>query len=142
MQTANNDFFLRQWWELSVDETSIFNPTKKNWVVYSKGGDFRKWWGNNEHVLRYHDSGSALRKQNNATLPDERIYGTDRCTWSDISAGKPFAARRAPKHSFYDIKGHSFFPAEHGNGQLSYANSSFFNFVCDKKDDIVHDLIQ
>lgn len=129
MQTAKNDFFLRFWWELSHSLTSLKDSSLKKWVAYSKGGDFRKWWGNHEHLLRYELDGRLLRKQNNATLPDEQIYEVERCTWSDISAGKPFAARRAPKNSFYDISSHSFFPKHSGDGLLAYSNSNFFNYI-------------
>ena len=129
MQTAKNDFFLRYWWEISFSVTSLNNPSNKKWVAYSKGGDFRKWWGNHEHLLLYEQDGRLLLKQNNATLPDDKIYDADRCTWSDISAGKPFAARRAPKNSYYDISSHSFFPKYFGDGLLAYANSSYFNYI-------------
>jgi len=105
----------------------MVNPTNREWVCYSKGGDYRKWWGNNEYVLRYFGDGSLLKRQNNATLPNEDIYDKSRCTWSDISAGKPFAARLAPLYSFYDIKGHSFFPSAQGDGSLAFSNSNFFN---------------
>lgn len=128
MQTANNERFLRFWWEVSWHSTSMCDPKHNRWVAYSKGGDFRKWWGNNEYVLRYEGNGQLLRTQKNATLPDPDIYEVPRCCWSDIAASKPFAARQAPRFSYYDIKAHSFFPKTHGNGVLAYANSSFFNF--------------
>jgi SAM-dependent methyltransferase len=131
MQTANNDYFLRSWWEVSVNECSFFTKSKK-WITYSKGGEYRRWWGNNEHILFFDADGGRLKGQKNATLPDLSTYERERCTWSDLGGNSKFGVRRAPLRSFYDIKGHSFFPS--AEGTLSYSNSNvfsyFLSFVC------------
>lgn len=132
MQTANNDYFLRYWWEPSEILTSYGRGDAKKWVAYSKGGAFRKWYGNNDHVLLYDDDGKFLKTQKNATLPVMSTYEQTRCTWSDIGGNSKFGVRLAPKKSFYDIKGHSFFPSV--GGTLCYSNSKpfvhFLSFVC------------
>ena len=127
MQTANNELFLRLWWEVPWGKTSLAKPSSMFWVAYLKGGDFRKWWGNGEYVLRYENDGSPLRAQPNATQPDPTTFEGPRCNWSDIGASKPFAARRAPERSYFDIKAHAFFPESHGDGVLAYSNSCIFN---------------
>ena len=131
MQTANNDFFLRSWWEVAPADCSFYSGNKK-WVSYSKGGEYRRWWGNNEHVMFFDTDGERLKLQNNATLPDPLTYEKLRCTWSDLGGNSKFGVRQAPTRSFYDIKGHSFFPTKPGT--LSYSNtkvfSYFLSFVC------------
>lgn len=131
MQTANNDYFLRSWWEVSLSDCSFFTKSKK-WVSYSKGGEYRRWWGNNEHILFFDTDGGRLKAQKNATLPDLTTYKRERCTWSDLGGNSKFGVRMAPLRSFYDIKGHSFFPSVEGT--LSYSNSNvfsyFLSFVC------------
>lgn len=127
MQTSSNEFFLRLWWEVSWDKTSLADPSSMFWIAYLKGGDFRKWWGNGEYVLRYEYDGSSLRAQPNATQPDPATFECPRCNWSDIGASKPFAARRAPARSYFDIKAHAFFPEENGDGLLAFSNSCLFN---------------
>lgn len=76
--------------------------------------------------------GERLKLQNNATLPDPLTYEKLRCTWSDLGGNSKFGVRQAPTRSFYDIKGHSFFPTKPGT--LSYSNtkvfSYFLSFVC------------
>ncbi len=129
MQTADNDKFLRLWHEVRFHDTSCFQSDRMNWVSYSKGGTFRKWYGNNEYILHYQTNGRNLKNQKNATLPDLSVYSANRCTWTDIGGGSPFGARQAPQFSFYDIKGHSFFPEQRGNGVLSCANSKPFNYI-------------
>jgi hypothetical protein len=103
MQTANNDYFLRSWWEVSVNECSFFTKSKK-WITYSKGGEYRRWWGNNEHILFFDADGGRLKGQKNATLPDLSTYERERCTWSDLGGNSKFGVRRAPLRSFYDIR--------------------------------------
>ena len=44
--TGNNDFFLRLWYE--APSTSV----GKDYKFYSKGGLFRRWYGNREHIVR------------------------------------------------------------------------------------------
>ncbi|MEI4235054.1 BREX-1 system adenine-specific DNA-methyltransferase PglX, partial [Roseovarius sp. D22-M7] len=132
MQTADNEKFLRLWHEVVFQETSCFRSDQMNWIAYSKGGTYRKWYGNNDYVLHFRTDGRELKKQKNATLPDLSVYSANRCTWTDIGGGSPFGARQAPLFSFYDIKGHSFFPAERANGVLSCANSKPFNRLLKK----------
>lgn len=49
MKTADNDTFLRQWFEVSRSKESCWSlsPDRAKWVPYLKGGEFRKWFGNN-----------------------------------------------------------------------------------------------
>ena len=46
---------LRQWFEVSRDRTGFGKTSReeargsgRKWFPYNKGGDFRKWWGNQE----------------------------------------------------------------------------------------------
>src|SRR5690606_11775965 len=63
--TGDNGRFLRLWWEVSSDE-SEFNrdpdstaPTRK-WHAADKGGDFRRWFGNNDWVVFWRDDGREI----------------------------------------------------------------------------------
>ena len=126
MQTANNDYFLRRWHEVSAFD---FGVGRKRWLPYLKGGDYQKWYGNVEFVLRYYGNGELLRGQTNATICKEDILVLKKCTWSDVASGD-FHCRVAPEWSFYDIKGHCFFPSDNEQYQLlAWANSKLFNYI-------------
>ena len=45
--TGNNKKYLRLWYEVSSTEVGI----KKKWNKYSKGGSYRKWFGNSSYVI-------------------------------------------------------------------------------------------
>jgi hypothetical protein len=129
MQTANNDFFLRLWHEISLARSNLHGPSLE-WVKYLKGGSFRKWWGNNEYVLRYAGDGKLLSRQENASQQPIEMLARIKCSWTDIGASAPFGARRAPDGCFYDIKGHCFLPdASQANELLAFTNSAPFNLV-------------
>lgn len=127
MQTANNDRFLRLWWEVDYKNTNLLSKSDGYWIPYSKGGAFRRWWGNNDYILFFKNDGFELTKQLNATLPDRSSYNRIRCTWSDLGGNSKFGVRLAPERSYYDIKGHSFFPEYAGT--LAYSNSIFFSYA-------------
>ena len=126
MQTAKNDFFLRRWFEISRAD---FGVNRRKWLPYLKGGEYRKWFGNLDFVVRYYEDGSLLREQKNATICDEEILKLPKCTWSDVASGD-FHCRMAPAWSFYDIKGHCFYPTlDNQFHLLAWANSNLFNSV-------------
>ncbi|EAV8623622.1 BREX-1 system adenine-specific DNA-methyltransferase PglX, partial [Salmonella enterica] len=43
LQTSNSDRFLRYWWEVAIES--------EKWFKFAKGGEYRKWYGNVEHVV-------------------------------------------------------------------------------------------
>ena len=69
LATGENARFVREWWEVddcksvyscgSIQE-SIENACK--WFPYNKGGDFRKWYGNNECVINWESNGHLVRE--------------------------------------------------------------------------------
>jgi len=46
LATANNNRFLRFWWELDEATLSRNVGDGRRWVKYSKGGPYKKWYGN------------------------------------------------------------------------------------------------
>ena len=60
MATANNNRFMRLWYEVNMDKTSFLSNSReaakesgKKWFTYCKGGEFRKWYGNLEYVVNW-----------------------------------------------------------------------------------------
>ena len=59
IKTGNNDIFLRLWFEVSECAESMWGG--KKWFPITKGGLFRKWYGNNEYVVNWENDGEAIR---------------------------------------------------------------------------------
>ena len=116
LQTGDNNRFLRQWWEVSSIRTAFACTSREEatasgarWFPYNKGGEFRKWYGNQEFVVNWENDGeevSDFRPRSVIRNPD--TYFSPSVSWSDISSGEA-AFRRYPVGFIHDSTGHSGF---------------------------------
>lgn len=65
LDTCDNDKFIRFWYEINFIKFSGDSNLEKKWFPYMKGGDFRKWYGNNEYVVNWWNEGYDLRNSYN-----------------------------------------------------------------------------
>ena len=138
MVTGDNDRFLRLWWEVPDSETYLdaksnedAQQSGKRWFPYNKGGEFRRWYGNNDYLINYanegHDIFSTAKAEKRAVtnmLSELRFKTT--VTWSLISSSIP--SFRIKDHGFlYDKAGLSFYPPSKEDAlySLGLCNSSF-----------------
>lgn len=122
MATTNNDKFLRLWYEVrnsnigfgleNLEET----VGNKKWFPYNKGGEYRKWYGNNEYVVNFKNKGKEVCDYIDATssvnskgrVINREHYFHESITWTMISSSK-FGVRYSPQGSIFDIRGSSIF---------------------------------
>lgn len=138
LATADNARFVREWWEPSnyktgfdceLREESIERGTK--WFPYNKGGEYRKWYGNQEFVVNWENDGQEIRSFGTEdggrprSRPQNTItYFQPSISWSKISSGAP-AFRYFPQGFIYDVAGTSIFCTnEQRKGIIAYTNSS------------------
>ena len=103
--TGDNEIFLRLWYE-----TSSSNWQKK-WFPLNKGGEYRKWYGNNDYVINWENNGAAIKSFPGSTIRNEEFYFREGVTWSKITASK-FSARYFPSTNMFDAVGLSCFTNE------------------------------
>ena len=101
LDTGNNDRFIRLWEEVDYN-TIKFNATNKNeisgqykWVPHTKGGPYRKWYGNNNHVLAFDQKNYMDLLNSGNHLPSRQFYFKDGITWSRIGISD-FSVRYTP----------------------------------------------
>ena len=95
--TANNERYLRFWWEIDAA-----NP---DWIPYSKGGIFRRWYGNHEYVIDWTEEARTFYKENpTSNLLKEEYWFKPGITYSDITSGRSHF-RFLPAHGVFDKKG-------------------------------------
>lgn len=107
LKTGNNDMFLRLWHEVNDTEFSHPRSGKRpglKWVPITKGGPFRRWYGNNSYVINWENDGSELKRYPGSALPNEERFFSDAITWSYISSSK-FSARYLGQGYLYNNKG-------------------------------------
>ncbi len=137
MATTNNNLFLRQWYEvakhrigfsLNSEEDTVSENFK--WFPYNKGGEFRKWYGNNDYVVNFQNKGAevcAYIDAHSAVDHKGRVINRDKyfrpsVTWSKISSGS-IAFRYKPNGFIFDVAGTSVF----GNENTLINIMSFLN---------------
>lgn len=133
LATGDDDRFLRTWPEVSSARTNWdaekFPDQAFPWFPFIKGGSFRRWYGNNEHVIKFdQESFTALSLQGNC-LPSRSYYLRESVVWSDI-AGSAFAARFNPQGKVFATGALSAFPSQTPiSSLLGYFNSNIHKEV-------------
>lgn len=78
--TGDNNRFLRFWHEVS------FLHIGSDWALYTKGGSFRRWSGNVEHVVLWKDNARDLRTFSGSGMGPSKFFGKPYYTWSKITS--------------------------------------------------------
>ena len=94
LKTGDNDRFLRHWWEASRRDECLddIDALDVRWRHCNKGGDYRKWSGNNEYIVHWGGDGSpflsnAVQENRSVNgLPDYALESPS-VTWSKITSG-------------------------------------------------------
>lgn len=137
LQTGENNKFLRLWFECDKDNICFGAhnkdealESKKKWFPYNKGGEYRKWYGNNDFVVNWENNGSCIRNFKDdkgnpkSYLRNESKYFQESVSWSKISSGN-IAFRYKPYGHIFDVAGTSIFvKKELRNYILAFCNSS------------------
>ena len=132
MGTGDNDTFVRFWWEVAAarcrfDASSLVevHGSSAKWVAYNKGGSYRKWYGNQQHVLAFDKASYAVLATQGNKLPSRQFYFLPGITWSKVSSGEP-AFRWQPRGFVFDVAGNTAFSLGKFNERtvLAILNSS------------------
>ena len=119
MKTGDNATFLRLWWEIekikfatNINSYSEAINCDSTWFPYNKGGEYRKWYGNNDYVVNWKNCGerifnyAKIDKRNVQDYPAKLKFSPS-LSWSLITSGKP--AFRYKECNLSDIAGMSLF---------------------------------
>lgn len=116
--TGKNEEFVRNWTEVNYKKIGFnyrnldsFHNSNAKYVPYNKGGKQRKWYGNNDYILKFDKENYRILENQGNHLPSRQHYFQKCITWSDIS-GRNFAARYCDYGFVFDVKGSSGFPDE------------------------------
>ncbi len=117
MITGDNNKFIKLWFEvyqnkigLSIENRNEGINSKKKWFPYSKGGGFRKWYGNKEYVVNWENEGFEMRnlKNKDGKIPAHAFnldyIFKENITWNSLSSYK-FSARYIQNGFLYDASG-------------------------------------
>jgi len=137
LATANNDRFVRYWFEVSQAKIDLHSRSLTEaqnslakWFPYNKGGEFRRWYGNQDHLVNWANNGVEIRnftdeQGNQRSRPQNtQCYFRASVSWSDITSGIS-SFRFFPDGFVYDVTGMSAQPETHDQALavLAYANT-------------------
>ena len=137
LATADNNRFLREWYEVCnnkinfhADSLNNAKNSKCKWFPYNKGGEFRKWYGNNDYIVNWENDGFEIKNfyDNKGKLrsrPQNTAYYFRECfSWSLVSSGTA-AFRHKPSGHIFDVAGMSCFCSDKHRGYylLALCNS-------------------
>ncbi len=97
LTTGKNELFIKYFWEVSnnsiefgCDSTEQFWESNRKFAPLIKGGNYRKWYGNNWFVITYDQT--AFQKLSNCgnKLPSREVYFLPYITWNRISTRMAF----------------------------------------------------
>lgn len=121
LQTGDNKRFLRQWFEVGIDNISFDShsikdsvESGKKWFPYNKGGSYRKWYGNYDYVVNWQNDGYEIKhfaddKGKIRSRPQNtEFYFKEAVTWSDITTSM-LSARYILGNDIHDVVGMSIF---------------------------------
>ena len=117
LKTGDNGVYVRLWWEPSCTSLNLHANSASEaiasglkWFPYNKGGEYRKWYGNNDCVVNWQYGGKCVigdaDKENRHVqdYPDELKFHPS-VTWSLITMNSP--SFRYKEHHISDIAGMS-----------------------------------
>ena len=133
LATADNNRFLRLWNEVSYNKIgyNMANSdealeSKKKWFPYNKGGEIRKWYGNQEYLVNWENDGYEIKNFKNAVVRNPSYYFKESISWGLItSAGSSF--RYFPKGFIYDVSGMSYFLEKNKFNYLGILNTKVYS---------------
>ena len=110
--TGDNKKFLRLWFELNNNKIAFHKKSmsqidfeKNYWVPYNKGGEFRKWYGNQDYVVNWKN---GPKDKTRGKESYSGYYLREYVSWSYIAMGS-LACRYFPYGFLWDVSGSGVF---------------------------------
>lgn len=120
LATSDNNRFLKLWHEIDINKGSltIRCDKSKKWFPMSKGGSFRRWYGNLEWVINYENDGKEIKdfaisiyKCSSRTIQNTQFYFQEGLTWSALTSGG-FSVRWQERGALFGSGGYCAFTDE------------------------------
>lgn len=121
LATGNNPVFQRFWFEVEISNIAFDCKTcaeslkrQEKWYPCNSGGEFRKWYGNNEILVNWQYDGLKIRNYINedgklgSRPQNTKFYFQAGITWTKLSSSN-FAARYKESGFIFDDTGRSAF---------------------------------
>lgn len=135
LATANNDRFLRSWYEVAFTKLAIgcsdskeAEETRLKWFPHNKGGEYRRWYGNMDWIINWENDGREIKQFPKAFIRNPESFFKSGITWSAISSGS-FAARKQPSGVIFSNAGMTVY----GDDEVLAQTNGLLNSIIGRK---------
>ena len=118
--TGDNERFLRLWFETSAKKTATILMNKCDaesssykWFPCTKGGSYRKWYGNHNYVANWEKNGIEMAAFKGSVIRNPQYYFREGISWSSLA--NKLSLRYTPQGFVFESKGSMCYP----KGQLN-----------------------
>ena len=139
--TGNNDLFIHYWHEVNNDDinfeaVSNEDTSDSKWYPLKKGGSFRRWYGNLEHVIEWQNKGYHILRLADSENRNKQDYADKfkfqpSISWSGICSGK--ISFRFSSHDLCESGGMTYFPDNKTDipAIIGFLNSKIAGYIKD-----------
>ena len=141
LQTSDNNRFLRLWFEVAFSKIAFNCNTrieaesrKEKWYPITKGGAFRKWYGNLEYIVNWEKDGRELFEfaktlygSPTRIIKNTEYYFEPCITWSHTTSKNIFAARWISRGMLFNVEAPSLFRCKDNYYIIAALNSVVTN---------------
>lgn len=138
LSTSDNPRFIRQWWEVENGKRGTTGLQRENyangelhWAPYNKGGEFRRWYGNLEHILWWKNEGKQISDlKPKSVMRSQTHYFRESVSWLSYTVSRNSFRSYEPGYVF-DTSAHSAFSenTENLTTALCFGNSKPFEII-------------
>ena len=115
--TGDDEYFVRSWFEVNYvgigfdySSTESAHKSKKKYFPLDKGGEYRKWYGDNERIIKFDESSYSKLLGMGNHLPSRQFYFLPGLTWSKIAS--ELSVRYDPAGFVFSSVGLKGFPSD------------------------------
>lgn len=137
-KTTNNDLYMKYHWEVNRNRIGL----NKKWLPCAKGGEYRKWVGNDHYLIDWSpESRNFYRSNFSARIISEKYWYLPGITWSDISTNSP-SFRYLDANGTYETTGPTIFAKSNELDDLYFLlailNSKFSEHILSGLNPTIH----
>ncbi|MCD7956581.1 MAG: BREX-1 system adenine-specific DNA-methyltransferase PglX [Lachnospiraceae bacterium] len=138
--TGDNKTFLRLWFETSIKKISFHTRNYREcemdstkWYPCNKGGEYRKWYGNNEYIIDWQYNGYEVMQRGRTKVRNCQDYSDKNkfipsVTWTSISSAK--SSFRFSKNALSESAGMTLFTDDyHLLYVLAFLNTKVSDYI-------------
>ena len=118
LQSGDTDRFVRFWYEPQKDKESVFSQLEScKWYPIVKGGDFRKWYGNDYYVVNWEMDGKEIKQCKGARPQNIEFYFKESVVCPAITSAI-VGYRYCPSGKIFDV-----------NYRCTFCNKDMINYI-------------